>query len=330
MKQLACLVFLAGVATPCVAEHAVGHVTVTLPVAGDERALSLSVWYPATTVATDEIGGNAVFQGTSAAPDAAVAEGRFPLAVLSHGGLRSAADSGAWLSAELAKAGFVAVEVNGPRPARAADAVNEIWQRPADMRRALDQMLGDTGWQAKIDSTRVSAVGFALGGTAALALAGGGIDPQAYAGYCDDHPEAVDCNWYQAQDVRLGSVDAAALAALEGDPRVTSAVALAPEFMPAFSDGLASLETPALHIALGAEGDDAQAGAGTALRHVVIPDTVLFDAFSACTKAGPMILEEEGVDPALCGASVAARSAAHEKISHEVVDFLLTVSAPVK
>jgi predicted dienelactone hydrolase len=251
MKRLVYLAFFAGSTVPCAAEYAVGHTTMHVTAEGADRSVSLSVWYPTATIETDQIGGNAVFQGTPAAQDAPVLQGRFPLVVLSHGGLRSAADSGAWLSAALTRTGFVTVEVNAPRPARAADAVNEIWQRPADMSRALDQVLGDSDWRPRIDTTRLSAVGFALGGTAALSLAGGRIDPQAYAGYCDNTPEGTDCTWYQAQNVRLGSVETSGLSEMGGDPRFESVVAIAPEYLGVFSDDLASLEIPALHIALG-------------------------------------------------------------------------------
>jgi predicted dienelactone hydrolase len=81
----------------------------------DERPLSLSIWYPSEEQPTGTIGGNPVFEGASAVPDAPFPEDAFPLVVLSHGGLRSATDSGAWLSSSIARAGYVVVEVNAPR-----------------------------------------------------------------------------------------------------------------------------------------------------------------------------------------------------------------------
>lgn len=55
-------------------------------VGGPERPISLTVWYPSDAEAAEVVGGNAVFRGTMAAPDAPVSTGRFPLVIVSHGG----------------------------------------------------------------------------------------------------------------------------------------------------------------------------------------------------------------------------------------------------
>lgn len=152
-------------AAPCLAETAAGfaHLRDTSVA---ERPLSMSIWYPSEEQASGTIGGNAVFEGASAASDAPFLEGALPLVVLSHGGLRSATDSGAWLSSSIAQAGFVVVEVNAPRPDNAHVALNEIWQRPQDIRRVIDLVLSDEAWGPRIDESKVSVAGFALGATA--------------------------------------------------------------------------------------------------------------------------------------------------------------------
>ncbi len=129
-------------ATPGLAQTAAGFASLRdSSVTG--RPLSLSIWYPSQERASGSVGGNAVFEGAPAAADAPVPDGPFPLVVVSHGGLRSASDTGAWLSASMARAGHVVVEVNAPRPDDAAAALDEIWRRPEDIRRALDLVLAD-------------------------------------------------------------------------------------------------------------------------------------------------------------------------------------------
>ncbi|MGL4557997.1 MAG: alpha/beta hydrolase family protein, partial [Afipia sp.] len=113
--------------------------------------------------------------------DAPITQGQFPLILVSHGGLRSAEDSGAWLSSALARSGRIVVEVNGPRPGTGAEAVNEIWRRAHQLSRALDAILSDPEWADHIDPDDVSVVGFALGGTAALEVAGAEISVPAAA-----------------------------------------------------------------------------------------------------------------------------------------------------
>lgn len=317
MKLGRCLVLTLACATPVLADPSVGVASLD---AGDpSRPVSLTLWYPAEGGTPEEVGGNAVFLGTPAGRDAPMRAGRFPLALVSHGGLRSAPDSGAWLSAALAQAGFLAVEVDGPPPRTGQEAVNEIWRRPQDVSRALDAVLGDPGWSDHVEPTRISVVGFALGGTAALALAGGGFAAQAYAQSCDAGATGPDCAWFAAQDVAPDAVDPAELAAPRRDPRIGSAVAIEPEYLDAFGGGLAGLAVPALRLVLAGEGG-AQESVG--LTQAVVVDASPFDAFPVCTPAGAAILAEEGGDPALCGASAQARRAAQEAIASRVVSFL--------
>jgi hypothetical protein len=62
--------------------------------------LDATVWYPAAAGARAVlVGDNSGFQGAPARQDAPVADSSFPLVLLAHGGLRSAADSGAWIAA---------------------------------------------------------------------------------------------------------------------------------------------------------------------------------------------------------------------------------------
>lgn len=322
MKSECCLALVLACASPVLADQSVGVASVEVSLGDQSRPLSLSVWYPAEGGTPREVGGNAVFVGAPAGRDAPMTEGRFPLALVSHGGLRSASDSGAWLSAALAQAGFVAVEINGPRPRTGMEAVNEIWRRPEDVSRALDAILSDPGWSDHIEPTRISAVGFALGGTAALALAGGEFEARSFVQSCDQGMAGPDCAWFEAQSAALDTVDREQLAEPRRDPRIRSVVAIDPELIDVFADGMASIEAPALLIALSGDGGASGASGKDVLTHAVVPGAIGFDAFPVCTPAGAAILAEEGGDPALCGASAEARMRAHEAIADRVVSFL--------
>lgn len=308
-------------ALPCPAGAAPGVAHLAGP-AGQERPLSLSIWYPSAATATGVIGRNAVFSGTAAAVDAPVSGGRFPLVLLSHGGLRSAADSGAWLGAALAEAGLLVAEIHGPRPETAEAAVNEIWQRPRDIRRALDLILRDPDWAGRVDPGRVAVVGFALGGTAALSVSGAELDKEAYLHACDGPPqaEAPDCAWYAAQAAGLGQVDRLRLSQAGRDARITATVALEPEYLAAFEVSAAAPGVPMLLLSLG-DAQPVPPGLPQAER-AAIPGATAFDAFPVCTDAGPRILRAEGGDPGLCGGSGAARAQAHAAIAGRIRAFL--------
>lgn len=310
---------LALAAAPCIAETSAG-VSHLRDTAVDERPLSLSIWYPSNEQATATIGGNPVFEGASAAPDAPFPENVFPLVVVSHGGLRSATDSGAWLSASMARAGYVVVEVNAPRPDSAALALNEIWQRPRDIHRAIDLMLTDETWGPRIDASKISVAGFALGATAALSVAGVEMDAARYMRSCaaDSTREAPDCGWYAAQGADLSETNPEGLAGLARDPRITSVIAVNPEYLPALRTPPADVSI--LRIALGnpdAPSDDNPIG-----QAVVIPGASVFDAFAICTVAGPDILIEEDGDSSLCGTSTETRRTIHQEVSDAITSFL--------
>ncbi|WP_349358289.1 hypothetical protein [Stappia sp.] len=304
---------------------------VALSVAGssDARGLSLTVWYPARGGAVQNLAGNAVFLGPQAVPGGAVAAGPFPLVLLSHGGVRSRPDSGAWLAAGLARSGHVVVEVNAPRVKSPRAGAEEIWRRPEHLARALAAVLGDPEWAPRIDRTRISAVGFALGGTAALAVGGWRFDADAVRRSCADGA-GPDCGWLAAGGILLESLDRAPLERSYRLPEISAVVAIAPEYAEAVLDAGEDNPVPSLVIALGATGEGeahfAQpVGDDDTARLVTLAEAGPLDAFPLCTPAGAKILSEDGGDPALCGTSAQTRGDSHNAMIERIGAFLAQV-----
>jgi predicted dienelactone hydrolase len=321
MKPALYLLFLTLFASPLSADQTLGVAFIDVAEENAGRPLQLSLWYPGQGGKEETIGDNAVFVGETAVPDASIAKQKFPLVLVSHGGLRSARDSGAWLSAALARTGYIVLEVNGPRPSTASEAVNEIWHRPSDLSRALDAVLDDPMWSLHIDESRISVVGFALGGTAALMLSGGVLGAQAFIQSCATLGGSPDCGWYSAQNVSLESVDIDALTTSRKDVRVGSVVAVAPEYTHAFSDELSQIGIPTQIVLLRVD----QALSGRLLTQaqvIAVPNANVSDGFPVCTLAGPEILSEDGGDPSLCGPSADARRDTHSSIATRISSFL--------
>lgn len=322
MKFIFCLLFLIASISPSFADQSLGVTNLDVPRGDRDRPLQLSLWYPGNSGTPLIVAGNAVFLGTAAVRNAPVAGQQLPLVLISHGGLRSAADTGAWLSAKLAEYGFLAVEINGPRPDTAKQAVNELWHRPNDVSRALDAILSDPDWSSHVDQKRISVVGFALGGTAALMLAGGAFETQSFIQSCDAPDGGPDCAWYRAQNVSPGTVDVEELAVPRHDPRVSSVVAIAPEYFDAFSDGLQSIDMPTLLVSLDSNNGPHAPAPTDVVAQTTIPNASIFDGFQACTPAGPKILADDDGDPALCGISAELRRSVHSEISNIILSFL--------
>jgi predicted dienelactone hydrolase len=162
------------------------------------------------------------------AMDAPVAEGAWPLVVVSHGtgGSHLAYRT---LAAHLARRGFVVALVEHPGNNRNDDslahtAVN-LAQRPRHLRVAIDRLHADPEIGPRLPSDAVAIVGHSMGGYTALAVAGG--RPMAFPRESPDgraHPVPVT-----------------------PDPRVRALVLLAPAtpwFMP--PDALAGVRVPIL------------------------------------------------------------------------------------
>jgi predicted dienelactone hydrolase len=217
--------------------------------------LDVRVWYPAGAGGTAvSVGDNAVFQGVPARQDAAIADGSFPLVLLAHGGLRSAPDSGAWIASRLATEGFV-VAVPHPPPlegARATDAPEELWLRPADLSATLTAVESDPILRSRLDPKAVGVLGFQLGGTAALALVGARINAQHYARSCDRGETGMDCAWFAGNGIDLHGIDIALAGRANLDPLIHAAMAVDPELSEYFDPAsLGAISVPVEIVTLG-------------------------------------------------------------------------------
>ena len=307
---------------PAVAVAGAGVEQLEVPVAHREAAVAITLFYPAGDVETEAVGGTAVFAPVDAAPGAVALEGRHPLVLLSHGGMRSAPGGGDWLAIRLVNEGYAVAVVRGPAlgPADAARAPAELWQRPKDMSAVLDVLEEDP----RVDAGRVGAVGVFLGGTAVLQLAGARLSVGAVAAACDASGQSMDCGWFDAAGVSLHDVATGPLEGPLQEGRVASVVAIDPEFAAAFDTAsFADLSGTAYVLNLGAAEDvpaalDAAELAG-AVAYARVGGADRFDAFPECTGRGPAILVEETGDDRLCtGLEEHDRAEIHDRIAEEV------------
>jgi predicted dienelactone hydrolase len=141
---------------------------------GAEAALTGGVWHPCTTPPGKISVGTVTVRG---AKDCPVTGEDLPLVVISHGfrgsfvGHRDVAEA-------LADAGFIVAAINHPSdrghsPDRYhKDPLAALTDRPADIKRLIDYMLGAWPSAAKIDRDRIGFFGFSRGGFTDLASIG--------------------------------------------------------------------------------------------------------------------------------------------------------------
>jgi predicted dienelactone hydrolase len=133
-----------------------------------------------------------------------------------------------WLSSQLALRGAMVLAVNHPGSTMGDSSPRRsirLDERAADLRAALDTVLSDPSFGPHIDTKRITSLGFSLGGTTALNLAGARLDRGLYKDYRTRFKDQGDCVFFSK-----GGVDFARLPEpFESDmrdPRIASAIAL--------------------------------------------------------------------------------------------------------
>jgi predicted dienelactone hydrolase len=277
------------------------------------RALVTQLWYPAvpTTGTSPQWLGPADspwFRLGEWAEGAPAAEGRYPLVVLSHGTGGSSTMMG-WLAQALAERGYVVAAVNHPGNNALEPYTVEgfllWWERARDVSTLIDHLMADRELSLRIDSRRIGAGGFSLGGYTVLALAGARTDPQAFqafcrsraVGICQDPAEfpGLFARWAEIEqsDPEFQRASRQAGAPYR-DARVRAAFALAPALGPALtSESLRQVSIPVAVVAgeLDAVADlDSNAKRVSALlgqvRLTLLPDAGHYTFLASCTDRG--------------------------------------------
>jgi predicted dienelactone hydrolase len=154
------------------------------------RTIPVAVWYPTEMPAGTIIYGQ-IHEGWATA-DAAIAPGRHPLLLLSHGtgGNRLNQYN---LGEYLARAGYVvaAVEHPGDRTFDRGDfgTAKNLYNRPRDLSVVLDALLADSAVAPAVDPARIGALGHSAGGFAVVVAVGGLPNVANLLAYCRDHAE---------------------------------------------------------------------------------------------------------------------------------------------
>ena len=282
------------------------------------HALITSVWYPADSRSIEKpqwVGPpNApLFSAGDAAPDAKLASGTFPLIVLSHG-TGGSAGMMSWLGTALAANGYIAAAVNHPGnnalESYTPQGFSLWWERAKDLSHVIDKMLGDSEFGARIDSSRIAAAGFSLGGYTMIEIAGGTTDRAAYRKFCDSRaaddmckspPEVPQIMDYINRLDATGRNDPEIATSLQQekephrDPRIRAVLAIAPALGPAFPpEGLKKIEIP-VEIVAGIEDDSVpiKSSAEYLAAHISGAKLVLlkngvqhYQFLASCTPAG--------------------------------------------
>jgi predicted dienelactone hydrolase len=253
--------------------------------------------------------------------------------LLSHGSGGNA-DALGWLASALVERGAIVLSVDHPgstsgdsSPRRSID----LAARAADLSQALDAILAHPAFGGHVDPERIGVVGFSLGGTTALGLAGLRFDGAAQDARCETGPDAADCGFFLRGGVVFA--DAPGFSADARDGRISRAVAIDPGFGGAVRpESLQDVVTRIALINLGEEHrlaavDVGPEGNGLAARiagatYTVVAPATHFTFLAPCQPGAVEILAEEGEDPICTDPEGVDRRAVHARLVEVVAEAL--------
>jgi predicted dienelactone hydrolase len=329
MKRLLTLTALC-FTTALHAEALPGYDHFDLTAAHRARPVAASIWYPAAGPSYRlKVGDGPIFEPTPAFMAPAIATGKHPLILLSHGSGGNA-DGLGWLAAGLVAKGAIVLAVNhqgstsgDSSPRRSLDLAT----RAQDLSAALDTVLADPAFGPLIDAAQISTVGFSLGGSTALGLAGVRFDGAVQAERCSTGPDAADCGFF----LRGGAdfAQSPGFAADARDSRISRAVAIDPGFGGAATKpSLAAVTIPVHLINLGeatrlpavdlsAKGNDLANRLPGATYSVIAP-AIHFTFLAVCKPGAAEILASEEDDPICSDPADTDRANIHDRLITDI------------
>ena len=215
------------------------------------------------------------FQAGWSAKDAAMVDlpRKLPLVVLSHG-TGGASAQVSWLAEHLASNGYLVAAVNHHGNTAAEDQYAPQgfmlwWERARDLSVVIDKVIADPRFGQRVDSNRIVAGGFSLGGYSVLALAGARTNFAGWRDYCERTPDDTGCTPPPEAEFTLDDLNRLAVEdertqnslASSGhsyrDARVKAVYAIAPVLRAAFDTN--SLENISIPVRLTVGSEDRQA-----------------------------------------------------------------------
>ena len=304
------------------------------------QPISGVIWYPSQSktppIHVMKVGDNKVFYGRPIQTGANLADGKFPLIVLSHG-LGGNQYNISWLATALVTHGYIVAGVNHPGTTSGDFAPHHAirhWTRAQDISHLLDALLADPVYGKGIDQQNIAVLGFSLGGLTSLQLVGARTDLSKYRQFCADDKNKIDCQIWEKSAIDLGEISADKFGQSLIDKRVKRVITIDPPLTVAMN--VADLQKRRDDVLLINLGDTAnrlpttdlwQDGQGFARHfpaqnyHQILQGNH-FSFLGLCKPEGARFLREDGEDPVCDAPDKSDREKIHRKILSLVIDFL--------
>jgi predicted dienelactone hydrolase len=215
--------------------QAAGFQFIGVPSDAEGPVLNGAMWSPCAEASGEVDLGNITLPGVKDCP---IAGDNLPLVVISHG--RGGSFVGHHDIAEvLADAGFIAAAINHPGDTSSdmsrSDNLSVFIERPTDIKRLIDFMLGASPAASRIDPGRIGFFGFSRGGYTGLVLVGTNPDWALATALCEQSSSRI-CEQIHRKEFPAHS--------LTHDSRIKAAVIIDPLALLFSADSLQGIKVP--------------------------------------------------------------------------------------
>jgi predicted dienelactone hydrolase len=326
------LIFTETILSPANAQN-IGQRTFHFKDEARKRPVTTEVWYPTTDPLSPKKENGYPFTHIQTIRNGTVPNQKFPLILISHGtgGGRITLE---WLADKLVQNGFIVASIDhygNTYDNKIAEDFVEPWKRPLDISFALTSLLKDTLFGSRIDTARIGAAGFSIGGYTVLSLAGAKLNFNAIQTYFDTPGGKKEANIPEFPGIDKMIGDQAIAESFKNSPdlkdgRIRAFFAICPSIGQGFvkreqfaaimapvyivgaqSDSIAPVKTNAAHYHELIKGSKLMIVPGKAGHYVFLNEAV-----DEIKKQQPFIFAD---DPTV------SRHSVHEQVSQLAVDF---------
>lgn len=317
IKLLIALIALSCAA--CQPSHNLGYTSATVQVDG-RQPISLSIWYPTESGETGSVVQSDIFQGQRASRDAPPLPSQYPLVLLSHGDSTTNRNLGSWLSARLARSGFIVGEF-GPIVDEETSDVDLSFGYHA----SFAHMRNDPIWQSRIDFDQIAVVGFGHTGATVLSSFDEVVGVPVGESPCpvDRSPDSRGCEFSTVSNPAAdGLTEGATLSQEPLNSMVRAVVALNPQFEDTFILEDFQTQLPTQVITLGGQLSLPFATERLWLDH--LSDAVPVDLLPLCHQNAAGVLLARGESTIDCTGGSILRDQVHSEVYDLVMRFLVS------
>ncbi len=305
----------------------VGLYTYTLDSELRKSKIQVSVFYPSDEKEEYILGEHKLFISEKFAFEKKILNSRFPVVLLSHGGLRSSNNQINWLAKYLASNGYIVLLTK----AKNLDTKSVIYEplfRVNDMNIAYKHLSKQAFFKNHLDDKNINIVSFLLGATSSLLYVGVTFDFKKYINQCRSIKKSMDCLWYEKNKISFTNFDTSLVKKVIPLANVKKLILFDTELSTLFNKkSLEGLTQNILIINLAnnislLDNNKLQNNIKNS-KYTKVLNSNVFSSFSLCSKKGKKILKGDKNNPNLCSNSNNIdKKVIHNKIEKIVWDYL--------